>query len=116
MTRETAYLMSRRDRQNPFGQRWMESGLIWVFAITPTGNGCLTSYQALMGQRSMLMHCSLIETTHSGLEPRMTDFTVSTMGKQITLEFPMGCRTILLFSFMSITRGTLGCDRRSDST
>src|SRR5260370_35717792 len=99
MTRETAYLMSRRDRQNPSGQQWMESDLIWVFAITPMGNGCLTSYQALMGQRSILMHCSLIETTHSGLEPRMTDFTVSTMGEQITLELPFGLRAILCFSF-----------------
>src|ERR1700732_4701396 len=92
--------MLRRGRQNPFGQQWMESDLIWVFAITPMGNGRLTSYQALMGERFALMHCSLIETTHSGLERRMTDSTVSTIEWQITLEAPMGYQAILLSSPM----------------
>src|ERR1700674_2256365 len=100
MTRDTTYMMSWRGRQNPSGQQWMESDLIWVFAITPRGNGRLTSFPASMVQRSDLMHCSSIETTHSGLERRMTASTVSAMDWQITLEAPMGYRAILLFSFM----------------
>src|ERR1700736_3207147 len=95
-------------RQNPFGRQWMESDLIWVFAITPMGNGRLTSYQALMEERSALMHCSLIETTHSGLERRMRVSTVSTMECQITLEAPMGYQAILLSSSMKITSMTFG--------
>src|ERR1700724_10021 len=97
-----------RGRQNPFGQQWMESDLIWVFAITPMGNGRLTSYQSLMGERSALMHCSLIETTHSGLERRMRDSTVSTMEWEITLEAAMGYRAILLLSSMKIARVSFG--------
>src|ERR1700720_3734111 len=100
--------MLRPARQNPFGQLWMESDLVWVFAITPMGNGRLTSYQALMGERSALVHCSLIETTHSGSERRMTDSTVSTMEWQITLEAPMGYQAILLASSMKTTSMTSG--------
>src|ERR1700688_3033004 len=97
-----------RGRQNPFWQKWMEAGLILVVAITPMGDGRPTSYHALMGERSALMHCSLIETTHSGLERRMTDSTVSTMEWQITLEAPMGYQAILLSSSMKTTSMTFG--------
>src|ERR1700724_548882 len=100
--------MLLRGRQNPFGRQWTESDLIWVFAIIQTENGRLTSYQALMGQRSALMHCSSIETTHSGLERRMTDSTVSTMEWQITLEAPMGYQASLLSSSMKTTSMTFG--------
>src|SRR5580700_1437803 len=100
--------MLRPDRQNPFGQQWMESDLIWVFAITPMENGRLTLFPASMVQRSDLMHCWLIETTHSGLERRMTDSTASTTGWQITLELPMGYRAILLCSSMKTTSMTFG--------
>src|SRR4029077_15583554 len=100
--------MLRRGRQNPFGQQWMESDLIWVFAITPRGNGRLISFPASMVQRSDLLHCSLIETTHSGLERRMRDSTVSTIEWLITLAAQMGYRAILLSFSMKITRVTFG--------